>query len=297
VLIALLVPAVQRVREAAARMSCANNLKQVGLAVHNYADVHGGRLPPGFLGNYPVLGSMGTCQQVGCLTYLLPFLEQEPLYTAALSGAPTDYLGATAVYPGWWSFGSTWQAAQTRIESFLCPSDDAYANTTATIIYANSLLFPGFIYIDLGTFNIGNGGDNLGRTNYTGVSGYGGLGIGSDGNSGPLANRSVVSLGNIAAADGTSNTALFGEYLGDTDVGPRNYAAAWMGVGALPTWPGLPATSSPFTFGSMHDEVVQFCFCDGSVRALLKGADYANYINATGWQDGQTVDWKAIATD
>jgi len=225
---------------------------------------------------------------------LLPYVEQEPVYQSMLTDVPADYLSTTALYPEWWTYPSMWQAAQARVALFLCPSDNAYANVQGTLVTMQSLLYPGYIDIDASFFSIGNGGDNLGRTNYVGVSGYAGLGAGSDGNAGPLANRSNVTLAQIASADGASTTALFGEYLGDTNTSPRNYSASWMGVGALPTWPGLPTTPSTFTFGSMHPGIVQFCFCDGSVRSLRTGADYNNYLYATGWMDGQIVDWSAI---
>jgi hypothetical protein len=70
-----------------------------------------------------------------------------------------------------------------------------------------------------------------------------------------------------------------------------------MGIGSLATFPGLGsgATSSPFTFDSKHMGVVQFCFADASVRPLRKNADYNNYIWATGYQDGQVVDFNAIS--
>jgi prepilin-type processing-associated H-X9-DG protein len=94
-----------------------------------------------------------------------------------------------------------------------------------------------------------------------------------------------------------SDTAMFGEYLGDSDTGPRQYAAAWMGVGALGTFAGLGtgAASGPFTFASKHGGVVQFGFADGSVRGLRKNADYSNYVWATGWHDGQEVNFDAIS--
>src|SRR5206468_553109 len=69
VLIGLLLPAVQKVREAAARSSCANNLKQLGLAVHNYQGAYG-FFPPARLGN----------NHASWLVLVMPFMEQESIY-------------------------------------------------------------------------------------------------------------------------------------------------------------------------------------------------------------------------
>jgi len=76
-LIGLLVPAVQKVREAANRMSCTNNLKQIGLAFHNY---HGDfrKFPPGVVkGPLPALGVTTTTAVHGNMPFLLPYLEQQ----------------------------------------------------------------------------------------------------------------------------------------------------------------------------------------------------------------------------
>src|SRR5687768_12757807 len=78
VLIALLLPAVQKVREAANRSSCSNNLKQIGLALHNYHDVHK-RLPSGVV--WPG-GTTFNNPRMSWFWYMLPYVEQDNLYKA-----------------------------------------------------------------------------------------------------------------------------------------------------------------------------------------------------------------------
>src|SRR6266704_2883489 len=79
-LLGLLMPAVQKVREAAARLQCKNNLRQVGLALHNYHDAQLA-LPPGYVafGSY-VDGATDTAPGWGWAALLLPYMEQDPLY-------------------------------------------------------------------------------------------------------------------------------------------------------------------------------------------------------------------------
>src|SRR5438270_9113204 len=80
VLIGLLLPAVQKVREAAARIQCGNNLHQLGVAVHNYASAYDGKIPPGYVGPaqpHPLGFAFSNYQWTGCLDYLLPYIEQD----------------------------------------------------------------------------------------------------------------------------------------------------------------------------------------------------------------------------
>src|SRR5687768_2889929 len=102
ILIGLLLPAVQKIREAANRMSCSNNLKQIALGAHNYESANG-YLPPGYLGPFPNLGAENTTefQNVGVLAIILPYLEQDNVYRQFFAPFPADYLSLTAVYPAW----------------------------------------------------------------------------------------------------------------------------------------------------------------------------------------------------
>jgi len=105
ILIALLLPAVQAAREAARRMSCSNNLKQVGLAVHNFHDAYKG-LPPSALGRG---GGLDTYWGMGRGTYyagfwvlIMPFIEQQSLYELYKTGVgcPEGYTGSMHGAPG-----------------------------------------------------------------------------------------------------------------------------------------------------------------------------------------------------
>jgi prepilin-type N-terminal cleavage/methylation domain-containing protein len=114
ILIGLLLPAVQKVREAAARTKCANNLKQLGLAAHNYHDSHQ-HFPPG-IGYYPPVagGVFGTYQ-----FHLLPHLEQGNLYARALGSVTfPPPAGPTVVY-----YPGNNNVYSQPVPVFLCPSD------------------------------------------------------------------------------------------------------------------------------------------------------------------------------
>lgn len=104
VLIGLLVPAVQKVREAASRMSCQNNLKQIGLAIHNFESAEG-YYPPG--GIYP---SPAGSTSFSYLARILPYLEQENLQRLFNYSLPYNH-------------GVNKQGASIRVNTFICPSE------------------------------------------------------------------------------------------------------------------------------------------------------------------------------
>ena len=121
VLIGLLLPAVQKVREAANRATCTNNLKQIGLATHNCQDAYG-NLPP-IVGPYPTPNSNGyqsngsTQRGVGTpLIFLLPFVEQQDLYNQMLipsSASDTSPLG----------WADSHNSYSIPVKFYVCPSD------------------------------------------------------------------------------------------------------------------------------------------------------------------------------
>jgi prepilin-type N-terminal cleavage/methylation domain-containing protein len=120
ILIALLLPAVQAAREAARRMQCAGNYRQVGVAMHNYSSASG-CLPPGILnwsGSAAQCGlPSGTYDGWGWGTFILPYMEQQAAYDMMdfKAGKYYPYLGNGG--------GNSGKAGRTRVASYLCPSD------------------------------------------------------------------------------------------------------------------------------------------------------------------------------
>src|SRR4029077_7331001 len=144
VLISLLLPAVQKVREAANRTQCLNNLKQIGLALHNYHDTYK-RFPPSLdYALYPsasVLawyGPNATVPRKGYTTYwswlayILPFIEQDNLWNQAYAWAQIGGGGTDNFAVGhWWPDGAFWDptpvppnpALGTPVKTYICPSE------------------------------------------------------------------------------------------------------------------------------------------------------------------------------
>jgi prepilin-type N-terminal cleavage/methylation domain-containing protein len=290
-LLGLLLPAVQKARATAARSRCADNLRQIGQAAQNHAQLHNGTLPPGVLGNTDLtLDILGhpNAQFVGCLAYLLPYLDANVVYREMMSGVPADYLDPAHVDLPWFGYSSTWTAAHSRIHAFLCPAalSASAPNQIEQLQVRNN---PTTSELELEEVSNTHA---FGVTNYLGVSGYVGAGFGYDQCKGLLYNRSRCNL--TAVPNGTSTMLLFGEALGGPEGTTPHLSFSWMGSGCLPTWPGLGNPGKSWTqFGSNHAGVVQFCFADGSVHGINKSADYWSFIHASGHRNPTVVNLEA----
>jgi prepilin-type N-terminal cleavage/methylation domain-containing protein len=295
VLIGLLLPAVQKVREAAARIQCGNNLKQIGLAALDYHSAHQ-VLPPGVLmhkANVPPWNSANPYADsyTSCLVFLLPYIEQDNIYRTI---NPVD-LDPNQQPGGWWNreFG----VAQAHIKTYECPSDNPYTgglNVFAVMTCGDAIPPPPGSDLYGASFGPGGSVDTLGATNYASNAGY--IGDVSDPGAvayrGPYYANSNTKITEIT--DGTSNTIGFGETLGGTFPGARGSRFCWFGAGNLPTGFGLSEPTGWYTYGSKHTGVVLFVYCDGSVRPIRKGADFNNYVFASGAVDGQIVDFTQL---
>jgi prepilin-type N-terminal cleavage/methylation domain-containing protein/prepilin-type processing-associated H-X9-DG protein len=330
ILIALLLPAVQKIREAAARMSCSNNLHQIVLASHNFESANG-YFPPG-LNVSPNVKNAGYVWDppyagpyVGVMAYLLPYMEQNNVYNQipstlfdpkttagawAYSYPPFDYNTPGGYPPASGANGTGYlkPAADARIKAYLCPSDNAQdASTTLGVIDGAGFYPPetSHVYVDY-VWDWPQFGHEMGRTNYLGVGGAYGKVSGSD-----AANATWLPFTGIyymssktkmtEISDGTSNTVAFGEYVGVHIDGHREFGISWMGAGWLVTkWGLAPIYKSDGStggndytwrqFSSKHTGIINFAFADGSVRPISRTADFNQWIYATGAQDGRVVD-------
>ncbi len=135
ILIALLLPAVQQAREAARRTQCRNNLKQFGLALHNYHDTYNGFVyrkgGNSTCGPYAPYTSRGNCGRLSGFVALLPYIDQAPLFNQIAAGSATVPPGGPEGWAGW---AGVWDV---RIPGFECPSD----GQTPVAIRTNNYLF------------------------------------------------------------------------------------------------------------------------------------------------------------
>jgi prepilin-type N-terminal cleavage/methylation domain-containing protein len=311
ILVALLLPAVQAAREAARRMQCSNNLKQLGVATHNFHDTYK-RLPPGYVGDHPALfpamyptatcdRNRGTC--LGPLTYILPFMEQQALYDQ-ISGimemdvdlpppTPTGAKRRTL-----WNGTTVVNAGLTKLRAYVCPSmqrkdPEPVGTVPGAVIY---LYATDALTLTPWGFAVSAASTELGRTNY--FFNMGGIGNRNEDPGwskfyGPFWNRSKVNFGEVV--DGTSNTFMVGESTGLWHAAPDNrklrFTHCWLGAGQLPTGWGLSNTPYPTNpqFSSFHPGVVQFTMLDGSIRTIAVTVDFTDFVRVSGRQDAEPV--------
>jgi prepilin-type N-terminal cleavage/methylation domain-containing protein/prepilin-type processing-associated H-X9-DG protein len=300
VLIGLLLPAVQKVREAAARGQCQNNLKQLALACQSYHEAMG-YLPTGRYGDYNQSSAWGgpfeNSMSWSWLADILPYIEQANVYTSGnIPGAALNQSSATRV----------------SIKTFLCPSDQLIGLSPMQEV-SHYLRSPGVL---------------VGLTNYKGVqganycfgpytnSGTNGPGIGGqpptycecwedgDGLIFPMVWEKPNRITDIK--DGTSNTFMIGEdiYL------PGSYGKGLFGRGyawahsvetsmtcALPPNNVSPA-SPPATLGnyaltngfkSQHRGGLQFAYADGSVHFISDSIPLGTYRAMATMRGGEVV--------
>jgi prepilin-type N-terminal cleavage/methylation domain-containing protein/prepilin-type processing-associated H-X9-DG protein len=299
VLIGLLLPAVQKVRDAAARMSCSNNLKQLGLAAHNYQGVYNS-FPPGtnllYTGNTaggPVAPPRITGQSFSLFEALLPFVEQDNIYKAM------NFAGNANSQYNTGNCDSATAPGATPIKTFICPADIAPNVTTYT-----------------------SGGKTyyFGANSYAGNAGAVSFYTTSMTQDGIFYMNSHVNFSDIL--DGSSNTILFGErnrrdpvydliYGGGVGgaYGQRsgwawanslggfdylNGAAVpinWVMPSSLTSDPGFTYEDLRFNaYGSFHTGGANFCMCDGSVKFFSNSVPLTILQLLSVRNDGMVVD-------
>ncbi|MDA1052295.1 MAG: DUF1559 domain-containing protein [Planctomycetota bacterium] len=321
ILVALLLPAVQAAREAARRMSCSNNLKQLGVALHNYHDTYK-RFPINYL-NW----QDGAVHKGSHVVRLFPFMEQQPMwdqFSAVWTGSPEDVRGS-----------DNRLLRQQVIPGLICPSDShesVLQGERAVTNYLGSmgaqlmedatgcgfcatvvpgLTPPGANAVDCEAWFGENGrrerGDWSDRgTRISGVFARGG------GQSPQLHELGCWSARLQDITDGTANVIAMGELIpwcGDhTRNGWMHSNATWVATTAPINWPTCPGEdgldpsdganppcnrlaswNTSMGFKSKHAGGAQFVMCDGSVQFLVETIGYNTYQQLGDRRDGNPV--------
>jgi prepilin-type N-terminal cleavage/methylation domain-containing protein/prepilin-type processing-associated H-X9-DG protein len=302
VLIGLLLPAVQKVREAASRMSCTNNLKQYALACHMYHEDRG-RFPPGgmVLPNGPGWGNMDWQANKGTwLVYTLPYMDQQNVYNQI----PNLYV------PHFNSISAAESAGVLPYTySFLhCPSD----GNTGGLYTSNYVGSMGPQCLDIKC-------DTIPFDQYCDQPAWGYTRSADDGTTddpkwirGMFArDGAMINLSDVA--DGTSNTLLLGETLPAQNMHmlvnhwysvygtqlcstiiPINYPIdekdqSWCGSAYAGSLHSMTNNNTAWGFKSRHTGGVNFAFVDGSVHFIAQGIDHRTYQLLGCRNDGQPV--------
>jgi prepilin-type N-terminal cleavage/methylation domain-containing protein/prepilin-type processing-associated H-X9-DG protein len=297
ILIGLLLPAVQKVREAAARSTCQNNLKQLSLAAMNFVSTYG-VLPMGQQYTAKTAAGVDTADRgtkAGVLVQLLPYVEQEALLKKfkpeVYSNKPVKADNFDWVNYDW---PNTYSNSRNRVKTFECSADTGYDVVDSGGVY--SAMDPSgtasFYYVS----DFKSVGGIPGLTSYVPVGGT----LGRYAITNPAsatqqyyANHEGMYIRDeqfplTFITDGTSNTMMFAEYAGRTDSGTRLRSASWIGAGGWPTYWSIwdqGGANMPFSIGSYHSNQVGIAMADGSVRSIKKGmtlpASAAEIVNKT----------------
>jgi len=303
ILIALLLPAVQAAREAARKMQCGNNLKQLGIALHNYHYTNS---------QFPLGAVHGACSHWSIvdpddhgsfLVGLLPYLEQQPLYDAC------DFKTNTAYYS---RVGGTGPYVHEQwISTLICPSEGRPQYLDGNPLYHSA-----------GSSTKGqkwatsNYAASMGNQNFTPCSfganmyGTGPVYHGHDNTGGQISGVFSHCAWGASIADikdGTSNTIALGEIRPKCSWHARD---GWMHINALwfattcpinyPNCPEEPdysstcaapnAWSCDMGFKSSHPGGCQFLFADGSVHFLSESINYETYQRLGDRRDQRPID-------
>jgi prepilin-type N-terminal cleavage/methylation domain-containing protein len=302
ILVGLLLPAVQAAREAARRMSCQNNLKQLGLAIHNFESANR-KVPPGYIGpsraNINASPSGDVNQYYGILINLMPYMELDNLYNqfpkhlnnvdrVAQSGE--DLRWQSELPPNLLQGAEQpWNLSQWSIPAFRCPSDGKTPGVfwTRGHVRWSSPTSTGITM----TFwsSTSEAYRNVGRTNYLGVHGRPDVDGGF--REGIFRNRSRTRFGDIA--DGLSNTLAMGEAHGGVQESSGGTPSTWLWMSAVT----LPSSTNRmpgdvrdrWVFASFHGSLTQFVLGDGSVRPITDNVDPPTWMSLNGMRDGEVI--------
>lgn len=311
ILIALLLPAVQQAREAARRSQCKNNLKQYGLAIHNYHDVFN-KFPVGGTPIHSDGAGAGCCNgapRIGWQVRVLPYMDQAPLYNQLNLNAGLltgDAINGTGIQAAWDTLMPDGRRArQIQVPFGRCPSDDwpedpawAQANYSGSLgsqvaTSANAACQPFNAFAEALPAGNSSHGNSANPRNISGMFSRMGMGLGMK-----------------DAVDGTSNIIMVGEVLPachDHRTGWWNsngmgnaHASTVAPINEFNTCERSTRISDPacvannnwnysWGFKSKHVGGAHFLLVDGSVQFLSENIDHVTYQRLGGRADGQPV--------
>lgn len=287
VLIGLLLPAVQKVREAANRVSCQNNFKQIILAIHNYASTNSAQLPP--VNFYQIVNqAMGKAAQGSAHYALLPYIEQANVFNQYTQDIPN---------PGYLS------AVYVPLKNFSCPSDPTQSNGLAVggsqdrkwglSCYSYNLVLFGGSYNAVNTVvGRSTAAYKLGTIPH-GTSNTIGLGEQTGGYPGSFDSSDPY---NASEAYNTWAWPATPLTTGGT-YGPYSPDPAYLQGGALfkanyplPQCGVNPLLADPARFQSVHPGIINVALMDGSVRVISSTISQQSWNTALNPADGGVLD-------